>query len=246
VLEGLYSAAAGMAAQQQRLDSIANDVANVSTSGYKRLRVAFRDLVYQPEPYGAADGNVQAGAGAAATVVGRTFAAGQLQPTGEPLDVAVLGDGFLQVRLPQGGTALTRDGHLRVDAQGRLGLNTGELLDPPVSLPAGATSADVRIAPDGTVTANGATAGRIALVTVQAPHALAALGDNRFAPTAASGRPLAARAARLEQGALEMSNVDLGDAMVGMIDAQRSYSMASKALQMQDQLLQIANEVKRA
>jgi flagellar basal-body rod protein FlgG len=245
VLEGLYSAAAGMAAQQQRLDAIANDVANVSTSGYKRLRVAFRDLVYQPAPFGA-DAGVRAGAGAAASVVGRTFAAGQLQPTGEPLDVAILGDGFLQVRLPQGGAALTRDGHLRMDAQGRLGLNTGELLDPPVTLPPGTTSGDVGIAPDGTVSANGQAAGRITLVTVQAPHALAAVGDNRFAPTAASGVPLAARAARLEQGALEMSNVDMGEAMVGMIDAQRSYSMASKALQMQDQLLQIANDVKRA
>src|SRR6201989_325272 len=109
MLEGLYSAAAGMRAQQQRMDSVASDLANVNTNGYKRERVAFRDLLYVRD----ASGRVQSGAGAAATTIGRGFAQGALRETGNPLDVAIQGSGFLQVRRADGTNALTRDGSLR-------------------------------------------------------------------------------------------------------------------------------------
>jgi flagellar basal-body rod protein FlgG len=240
MLEGLYSAAAGMAAQQQRMDTLANDVANVNTTGYKHTRVAFRDLLYARDRTGV----VSSGAGAAATPIGRGFAQGSLRETGNPLDVAIQGDGFLQVRRADGTTALTRDGALRLDPRGRLSTQRGELVQPAVTVPAGTSDADVAIASDGTVSAAGRAVGRIQLVTVRAPQALQSAGDNLFVPTAGSGAPQAMRNGVVAQGSLEASNVDLADAMTEMMDSQRSFQMASKAVQMQDQILQIANEVK--
>jgi flagellar basal-body rod protein FlgG len=240
MLEGMYSAAAGMAAQQQRLDALSNDVANVNTTGYKHTRVAFRDLLYTQDRSGV----VSSGAGAAATPVGRGFAQGALRETGSKLDVAIEGDGFLQVRRANGTTALTRDGSLRLDPNGRLTTQRGELLQPAITVPAGTSEADVRIADDGTVSAGNRQLGRIQLVTVRAPQALQSAGDSLFVATAASGPAQALPTGRVVQGALESSNVDMADAMTQMMESQRSFQMASKAVQMQDQILQIANEVK--
>jgi flagellar basal-body rod protein FlgG len=240
MLEGLYSAAAGMTAQQQRMDTLANDVANVNTTGYKHTRVAFRDLLYTQDRAGV----VSSGAGAAATPVGRGFAQGALRETGSKLDVAIEGDGFLQVRRADGTMALTRDGSLRVDPNGRLTTQRGELLQPAITLPAGTNAADVSIAADGTVSAANRQLGRIQLVTVRAPQALESAGESLFVANAASGAAQALPTGRLVQGALESSNVDIADAMTQMIESQRSFQMASKAVQMQDQILQIANQVK--
>jgi flagellar basal-body rod protein FlgG len=240
MLEGLYSAAAGMTAQQQRMDTLANDVANVNTTGYKHTRVAFRDLLYTQDRSGV----VSSGAGAAATPVGRGFAQGALRETGSKLDVAIEGDGFLQVRRADGTTALTRDGSLRLDPNGRLTTQRGELLQPAITVPAGTSEADVRIADDGTVSAGNRQLGRIQLVTVRAPQALQSAGDSLFVATAASGPAQALPTGRVVQGALESSNVDMADAMTQMMESQRSFQMASKAVQMQDQILQIANWVK--
>lgn len=240
MLEGLYSAAAGMAAQQTRMDTLANDVANVSTDGYKRTRVAFRDLLYVRD----ASGRVSSGAGAGTTTIGRGFEQGSLRETGNPLDVAISGDGFLRVRRPDGTDALTRDGALRLDPQGRLTTQRGELVQPAIALPAGADPAKVAIARDGTVTAGGQALGRIDIVTVPAPQGLQPAGDNLFVATAASGQPRAAAGATLLPAQVEASNVDMGDTMSQMMDSQRSYQLASRAVQMQDQLLQIANQVK--
>jgi flagellar basal-body rod protein FlgG len=187
---------------------------------------------------------VASGAGAAATPIGRGFGQGSLRATGNKLDLAIQGDGFLQVRRADGTTALTRDGSLRRDPQGRLATQRGELLQPAVTIPAGTSDADLSIAQDGTVSAAGRTFGRIQLATVRAPQALQSAGDNLFVATAASGRPQAMPNGVLVQGSLEASNVDIADAMTEMIDSQRSFQMASKAVQMQDQILQIANEVK--
>lgn len=243
MLEGMYSAAAGMAAQQQRLDALSNDLANVGTTGYKRLRVAFRDLVYTPTGPGAGP-DVQEGAGAAATLVGRGAAQGALQRTERPLDVALQGPGFLQVRRADGAQVLTRDGALQLDAQGRLVTARGEQTG--VTVGRDTPEDRIAIAADGTVTADGRPAGRITLVTVRSPDGLQALGDNTFATTAASGPAGAAGAAtRVTQGALEKSNVDMADAMAEMIESQRSFELASRAIKMQDQLLEIANGVKR-
>ena len=241
MLEGLYSAAAGMQAQQQRIDSVANDLANVNTNGYKHTRVAFRDLLY----VGDASGTVRSGAGAAATTIGRGFTQGAMRETGNPLDVAIEGQGFLRVRRADGTEALTRDGSLRIDPRGRLTTQRGELVQPAVTVPAGTNEADVSIGSDGTVSANNRAIGRIQLVNVRSPEALLSAGDNLYTTTAASGNATATNAARLTQGALEASNVDVGDSMTEMIDAQRSFQLASRAVQMQDQMLQIANQVKR-
>jgi flagellar basal-body rod protein FlgG len=244
MLEGMYSAAAGMAAQQQRLDALSNDVANVDTTGYKRVRVAFRDLLYTPE--GLATQGITEGAGAAATVVGRGYAQGATRRTELPLDVAIQGPGFLRMRRTDGTEILTRDGNLRFDAQGRLGSQRGDLVQPAIQLPDGANADAVKINPDGRVMCNGTELGRLQIVTVPSPDGLQALGDNAFAATAASGAAGAAPATTvLESGALEASNVDMGDAMAEMMEAQRAYEMASKAIQAQDRAAEIANGIKR-
>jgi flagellar basal-body rod protein FlgG len=245
MVDGLYSAAAGMAAQQKRLDAVANDISNVSTTGYKRLRVAFRDLLYQPAGRGGADG-VQTGSGAAATIVGRGSAQGALIRTDRPLDVALSGPGFIRVRDRDGSPALTRDGSLALSADGQLRTSTGQLLDPPLRLPRGAAIEDVTIGPDGTVRAGDRRVGRIDVVAVRNPDGLAPAGDSLFRPTDASGPLTAAPAGtRVEQGVLEGSNVDAGDAMIDMMDAQRAFQLASRAIQTQDEVLGVANGVKQ-
>jgi flagellar basal-body rod protein FlgG len=241
MLEGLYSAAAGMTAQQQRMDTLANDVANVNTNGYKHTRVAFRDLLYVEDR----SGNVRSGAGAAVSTAGRAFAQGNLRTTSQPLDVGIEGNGFLRVRRGDGSEALTRDGALRLDPTGRLTTQRGELLQPAITVPRGTDPADVRIGSDGTVSTGDRALGRIEVVTVRSTAGLRSLGDNLFAATAESGAPTAAGAGRLAQGTLESSNVDIATAMTDMMDAQRGFQLSSKAIQMQDQILQIANEVKR-
>jgi flagellar basal-body rod protein FlgG len=222
------------------MDSVANDLANANTNGYKKSRVAFRDLLYVRD----ASGNVQSGAGTAATTIGRGFAQGAMRETGNALDLAIEDGGFLQVRRPDGTNALTRDGSLRLDARGRLTTQKGDLLQPAVTVPAGTKESDLQIGSDGTITANNRQIGRIQLVSVRSPEALQSVGDSLFRATAASGAPTALGTGRLTQGSVEASNVDVADSMTEMMDAQRSFQLASKAVQMQDQLLQIANSVK--
>jgi flagellar basal-body rod protein FlgG len=240
MLEGLYSAAAGMQAQQQRMDSVGNDLANANTNGYKKTRVAFRDLLYVRD----ASGRVQSGAGAAATTIGRGFAQGALRETGNPLDVAIENGGFLQVRRADGTTALTRDGSLKLDPRGRLTTQQGDLVQPAITVPAGTQESDVKIAADGTVTAGTRRVGTLQLVTVRSPEGVQSVGDSLYRATAASGAVTRLAGGRIDQGTVEASNVDVADSMTEMMDAQRSFQLASKAIQMQDQLLQIANQVK--
>jgi flagellar basal-body rod protein FlgG len=245
MLEGLRAAATGMTAQQQRMDALSNDIANVNTTGYKHERTSFRDLIATPTGLGGAE-QVGAGAGAAAESAGRGWGQGALQTTGQPLDVALQGNGFLQVKLPDGRTGLTRNGSLQIDARGRVMTSEGAFLQPPVTLPAGVSPGDVKISSDGTLAAQGRPIGRMVLVAVTAPHQLDDAGAGIYTTNAASG---AARAAgvgtTLAQGALEASNVDLGDAMVEMMAAQRGFQMASQAVRSQDEMLSIANGIKR-
>jgi flagellar basal-body rod protein FlgG len=233
-----------MEAQQQRLDALANDIANVNTTGYKSLRVGFRDLLYQQVGRGTAAG-VVSGGGAAAGPIGRSDAQGALLATERPLDVALAGAGYIRVRDADGRIALTRDGSLAVDAGGRLRTSAGQLLEPPVRLPRGVDPGEVRIAPDGTVSAEGRRFGRISVVTVRNPDGLAAAGNSLYLPTEASGALAAAPGTRIEQGVLEGSNVDLAEAMVAMTNAQRGFALASRAVQTQDEVLGVANGVKR-
>ncbi len=245
MLEGLYSAAAGMAAQQQHMDAVAGDLANVDTTGYKSLRVGFRDLLYT-QAGRAAGARVDVGAGAAADQLGRSLQQGAFQNTGRMLDVAIGGDGFFQVRLPNGTTALTRDGSFQLDRSGRLVTSTGARVEPAITVPAGTTEDQVSIASDGTVSVAGRNLGRLRVVSVRSPEGLTPVGDNLFTAGSASGPVRAAAAGTtLQQGYLEASNVDMADAMVAMMDAQRGFEMASKAIQMQDEMAGIANGVKQ-
>src|SRR3954452_14609612 len=154
MIEGLHSAAAGMAAQQQRLDAVAHDLAHANTTGYKPQRVGFRDLVYDQTGRSSAQG-VRTGSGAAAVDSGRSFGQGVLQRTDRPLDVAIQGEGFLRVRLPDGRDALTRDGGLHIDAAGNLTTSTGSLVQPAIKVPAGVGEDQISIGSDGTVLAAG-------------------------------------------------------------------------------------------
>ena len=245
MLEGLNSAAAGMAAQQQRLDAVSNDLANVNTTGYKKVRVGFRDLVYTQAGRAASPGP-RTGAGAAAVEAGRGFQQGSLQRTEQPLDIAIQGSGFFRVKLADGTQALTRDGSLHVDAGGRLVTSSGTQLQPAITIPKGTATDQVSISQDGTVLAAGKRVGRIELVDVRSPQALRPVGDNAFVVTEASGRTRPAPASTVvDQGALEMSNVDISEAMVSMIESQRAFQLTSKAIQTQDQMWEIANGVKR-
>jgi flagellar basal-body rod protein FlgG len=245
MLEGLDSAAAGMAAQQQRLDSVANDLANANTAGYKHGRVGFRDLLYDQAGRSSTSG-VRTGHGAAALDAGRSFAQGALQRTDRALDVAIQGPGFLAIRLPDGRQGLTRDGGLHIDGLRRLVTNTGNFVQPQITIPEGVDESQVSIGPDGTVTAAGRRVGTLDVLSVRSPQGLLSVGDNAFVTSPASGAATAApRSTVLTSGALEMSNVDVAEAMVEMIDSQRAYELASKAIHTADEMMQTANEVRK-
>ncbi|GAC1322095.1 MAG: flagellar basal-body rod protein FlgG [Thermoleophilaceae bacterium] len=223
------------------MDALSNDVANANTSGYKHVRVGFRDLVYQP------DGNagVSTGAGAAATQVGRGFQEGSLRQTDQPFDMAIQGPGYFQVRTADGQTRLSRDGSFAVDATGTLVNSNGDRLVPPIRIPRDTNPATISITANGTVTTAGRRIGQVTLVTVASPTGLASVGNSLYAPTAASGPVRPATGVSIQQRALETSDVNLADSMVDIMDSQRSYAMTSKAIQMQDQMMQIANGVKQ-
>jgi flagellar basal-body rod protein FlgG len=234
VPEGLYAAAAGLAAQQARLDSVANDIANASTPGYRKDRMAFRDLV---------SNGVEAGV--AATELGRSETAGSLEGSDNPLALAIEGPGFFQVRGADGKTLLTRAGEFQLDARRHVVTSSGNDLVPPVVIPAGVTVDHVQVARDGTITAGATRLGKLAIVDVPAVGGLQPMGAGTYAPTAASGAPAAVAKPAISQGFLEGSNVDMADSMVDMLDAQRSFELASRAVRMQDQLMDIANQIRR-
>jgi len=235
--EGIYAAAAGMAAQQTQMDAIANDIANVNTAGYHSQRIGFSDLVYTAEQ------NVPVGAGARTIDLGRTAAEGSIQQNGDPLSLAISGPGYLQVRRADGSVALTRNGQLSLDASGAIVTASGERLVPPITVPKGTDPSDIKVSTDGAVSANGKQLGQITVVDVPNEGGLQPAGDSLFVATAASGAASPLRSSTIEQGALETSNVDMGTAMVDMIQAQRGYELASNAIKTQDELLNVANQL---
>jgi len=241
MLEGLYSAAAGMAAQQLQLDAVSNDLANLSTDGYKSERVAFGDLLYNK--VNMAGTETGAGAGASARIVGRSEGQGALKETGNPLDLAIEGQGYFLLTRADGSKALSRDGAFGVDGSGEIVNAQGNRLSPPIKLPKGLTAGDLRISSDGTVTAEGKKLGQIKLVTVTASDQLTAEGDNLLAPTSASGAPHPA-SGLIHQGALEDSNVDVGKDMATMMTAERAFQMSSTAIQTESQMMAIANQLR--
>jgi flagellar basal-body rod protein FlgG len=245
MLQGLYAAASGMEAQQNQFDAIANDMANVDTAGYQSSQVGFQDLLYSSGGLAATGSPVATGAGASSAVIGRNQTQGSLQTTGRSLDVAINGPGYMEVRRNDGSIGLTRNGALQLDSQGQLTNQDGNPLVPPVKLPAGASVSDVKIAADGQVTVSGAPAGKIAIVDVPAPNQLQPDGNSMFSVTAGSGATRPAAGSSLVQGSLEGSNVDIAQAMSTMVQSERAYQMTSQAIQYQDQMLQIANGIKK-
>jgi flagellar basal-body rod protein FlgG len=251
MMDALYSAASGMLAQQTSMDVVANNLANASTTGYKRDRLDLVDLAYQPFRLpGGREG--QTGLGAAPGQVAKETEQGVLEDTGRSLDVAIQGDGYLQLTRPDGSLAYTRAGNLQVDGAGRLGLPTGELLQPRITVPPGAS--DVAIAGNGTVTAtvNGTLTrlGAIQTATFANPAGLQAQGGNLFTPSANSGKadvgaPGSATRGALAQGALEGSNVNVGTEMISLIITQRAFEASSKVVSASDEMMGMANGLRR-
>lgn len=241
MLEGLFAAASGMSAQQQQLDAVSNNIANGSTNGYQAENVAFGDLLYNE--VNEAGTVTRTGAGASARQMGFDEATGALQQTGNPLDLAIKGRGYFEVKQPGGPTLLTRDGAFTTDAQGRLVTAEGAYVQPPITLPPGVSPSEVTIGPGGEVTAAGRTLGKIAIVDVPAPNGLLAAGGGQFSVTAASGQPVAAQGSTLIQGTLEGSNVNLADEMTTMVSDQRSYQMSGTAVKIEGEMMSIANQL---
>lgn len=262
MIRSLYTAATGMEAQQLNIDVIANNLANVNTTGFKRSRVDFQDLLYQTiRTAGATQAQgvqiptgIQVGLGTRVASVQKLFTQGDFQMTGNKLDLLIEGNGFFQVMLPSGNLAYTRDGSFKIDGQGRLVTSDGYPVQPEITIPAGAK--EISIGEDGTVSATlaGQSApqelGQIQLVGFTNPAGLESLGRNLFVQTEASGEPVPGTPGQdglgtLAQGYVEMSNVKVVEEMVNMIIAQRAYEVNSKSIQAADEMLNIANNIRR-
>ncbi len=256
----LYSAATGMEAQQLNLNTIANNLANVNTPGFKRSKIEFQDLLYQkPRASGSDSGGgnivptgIEIGNGARVASTSKVFTQGQLTNTGEKLDIALQGDGFFEVQRSDGTLAYTRDGSFKQNAQGQIvtidGLPVQSGFQP---IPAGATS--VAMSEDGTVTvqtASGSQSYRLTLTRFPNPSGLRSLGGNLYEETAASGTPESGSPGeqgfgRTIQGYIEASNVNIVEEMVNLIVAQRAYEVNSKSIQASDEMLQNVANLKR-
>lgn len=260
----LRTAATGMQAQQTRTDVIANNLANVNTTGFKRSRAHFEDLLYQtiqgPATLGSRDTEqlpaIQVGLGTRLTSVQRIDSQGSLEQTSRPLDLAIEGEGYFEVQLPNGNMAYTRDGSLQISDQGVLVTNQGYSIQPPIKVPKNATS--VTISESGVVTANGVSGGtngsqelgRIELARFANASGLESMGQNLFSETTASGQPIRGMPTedgngRIAQGYLESSNVEIVTEMVDMITAQRAYEINSKAVKNSEDMATTANSLMR-
>jgi flagellar basal-body rod protein FlgG len=255
MIRSLWIAKTGMDAQQTQLDVISNNLANVGTNGYKRQVAQFQDLLYQNLRQAGASSSqqtqlptgLQLGTGVQLVSTPRIFTQGNLQQTGSQFDMAVNGNGFFQVQMPDGTTAYTRDGTFHVDSAGQLVTSSGYALSPAVTIPP--TAQSVTIGADGTVsiTLPGQSAaqnvGAVQLAGFINPAGLESKGQNLFAETAASGTPSANTPGTnglgtLQQGYVETSNVNVVEELVSMIQTQRAYELNSKAISTSDQMLQ--------
>jgi flagellar basal-body rod protein FlgG len=260
MFRSLYVAATGMVAQETKLDTIANNLANANTSGYKRQEAEFEDLMYQnlSAPTRQRDGGVgptgaQVGLGSRVAATSRAYSQGAIEQTGNPLDIAIEGDGFLPVLRADGTMAFTRSGSLKLDAQGRLVTSAGLPLEPPISVPPDATG--ITIGSDGkvSVTRSGeeepVEVGQLALATFANPNGLRAVGHNLFEATASSGEaatgePGSEGRGSIMKNALEGSNVEVVSEMIGMIRAQRAYEINSKVITAADEMLRNATQLR--
>jgi flagellar basal-body rod protein FlgG len=256
----LYSAATGMEAQQLNLNTIANNLANVNTPGFKRSKIEFQDLLYQkPRSSGTDSGGgnlvptgIEVGNGSRVAATSKVFTQGQLTNTGEKLDLGIQGDGFFEVQRPDGTFAFTRDGSFKLNAQGQVVTTDGlPILSGFQTIPVGATA--INIAEDGQVTvqsASGSQTFRLTLTRFSNPAGLRSLGGNLYEETPASGTPENGNPSqqgfgRIIQGYVEASNVNIVEEMVNLIIAQRAYEINSKSIQASDEMLQNIASLKR-
>jgi flagellar basal-body rod protein FlgG len=258
----LWSAATGMHAQQLQVDTIAHNLANVNTNGFKRSRAEFQDLLYQtvvaPGSRSSSTsrhvGGIQLGLGSKTGAVRKLFGQGDIKATENPLDIVIEGAGFFKVQLPDGNLAYSRDGSFPANGDGQLVTSEGFLLDPPITLPP--DTIGVTIGRDGTVsvlqpgqtTAN--EVGQIELANFVNPTGLLSLGGNVYQPTDASGDPQDGTPGldglgSVLQGFLESSNVTIVTELVNMIAAQRAYELNSKAIKAADDMMQLVNNIIR-
>ncbi|REL38656.1 flagellar basal-body rod protein FlgG [Rhodohalobacter sp. SW132] len=264
MFRALTTGALGMSAQQKSVDNIANNLANVGTTGYKRTTVAFQDLFYEnvaSSKHGSSANRVsndgpqlQIGHGSRAVATIRNFMQGSVTETGNALDLALSGSGFFQVEMPDGSMAYTRDGNFNRDSTGMMVNNSGLPLADQIEIPQDAIA--VEISQDGIVTAqmagDGAVIelGQIELAKFVNPGGLEARGDNLFAETEASGMPFYGNPGMesfgvIRQGFLEQSNVDIVNEMVRLIEAQRAYETNSKMVQTAEDMMSMTNQIKR-
>ncbi len=255
MIRALSTAATGMEAQQTRLDVTANNIANVSTNGFKRSRAEFEDLMYQTERApGATTGQgtrspngVQIGMGVRTVAVQRMHDIGSLQQTGNALDVAIEGNGMYPIALPSGQTAYTRDGAFKLDVDGRLVNSNGYPLATDITIPPDAQN--VTIGADGLVTVilpgetEAVEVGQIQVATFANPAGMATTGRNLLVETAASGTAILSvpgqdGAGSLSQGTLELSNVKVVEEMIDLISGQRAYEVNSRVIKAADEMLQ--------
>ncbi len=255
MIRSLWIAKTGLDAQQTQMDVISNNLANVSTSGFKRARAVFEDLLYQTIRQPGAQSSeqtqlpsgLQIGTGVKPVATERIFTQGNLQQTGNSKDVAIQGNGFFQVLMPDGTTSYSRDGSFQVDANGQLVTASGYAVQPAITIPPDTQS--LTIARDGTVSVQQAgsatpvTVGTLQLAMFVNPAGLQSLGENLYGETAASGTPSSNApgsngAGLLNQGYVETSNVNVVEELVNMIQTQRAYEINSKAIQTSDQMLQ--------
>ncbi|OFX24435.1 MAG: flagellar basal body rod protein FlgG [Anaeromyxobacter sp. RBG_16_69_14] len=255
MLRALYTAATGMDAQQLKMDVISNNLANASTTGFKKTRAEFEDLLSDTirgasAPDARGGGNptpLQVGLGVRTGSTTRSFGQGELSNTQNPTDLAIQGSGFFRVQLPSGDFGYTRAGNFSLDATGRLVTQHGEVVEPGITVPPDATA--ITIKPDGTVTATLAgrpdpsELGQIELYTFTNPAGLSSTGNNLFVQTVGSGdaqraRPGEQGAGTLAQGMLEGANVKAVEEMIDMIACQRAYELNSKIITTADQMLQ--------
>lgn len=255
MIRSLFIAKTGLDAQQTQMDVISNNLANVSTSGFKRSRAVFEDLLYQNirQPGAASSqqtqlpSGLQIGTGVRPVATERIHSQGNLQLTSNSKDMAILGDGFFQVMMPDGTTAYTRDGSFQTDNQGQMVTSSGFPIQPAIVIPANATA--ISISRDGivSVTVPGTTAktevGSLQLATFINPAGLESKGENLYVETTASGNPTTNNpgtngAGYVQQNYVETSNVNVVEEMVNMIQTQRAYEINSKAITTSDQMLQ--------
>lgn len=234
----MYSAAAGMESAQYQLSGVSNDIANADTPGYQAELIGFHDLIYTTDNAQPTTSLVGAGAGAETT--GYDQSEGNVQKTGQPLDVALNGPGYIEVRQGNGTIGLTRNGTLQLNGAGQITTSNGMELVPPITLPKGTQPSQITIGADGTVSVGNRNYGKLQIVDVTAPDKLLPSGNSVYSLTAGSGPARVATGTTAMQGYRENSNVDMNTEITNMEMAQQAYSMDSKAVDVESQMGQIA------